>query len=160
MLYLKWQHVGRRLNYQQIFKTTNWRMYIIPTNLAYFTLHFLMKYSTFKVNVTVEENTTRWDWLDWLLAMLQKKSCQFLWMISQSNQWCFNGFSGVKSLPCCYHAQKKSLIDGSLFTEWIKEVDRKFAAQNRKITLITNVWPTHPTIYFSTTKHDLKNTTN
>ena len=52
-------------------------------------------------------------------------------------------FSGVKSLPCCYRRQKKSWMNGDLFTEWVKELDQKFAAQDRKITLIVNNYPAH-----------------
>lgn len=55
-------------------------------------------------------------------------------------------FSGVKSLPCRYRAQNKSWMDGNLFTEWVKGVDRKFAAQDRKIALIIDNCPAHPTI--------------
>ena len=32
-------------------------------------------------------------------------------------------FSGVKSLLCGYHSQKKSWMDGDLFTEWVKELE-------------------------------------
>ena len=55
-------------------------------------------------------------------------------------------FSGVKSLPCCYCPQKKSWTDGDLFTEWVKELDRKFAAQDRKIALIVVNCHAHPTV--------------
>ena len=34
-------------------------------------------------------------------------------------------------------------MDGDLFTEWLKELDRKFAAQDRKIALTVNNCPTH-----------------
>ena len=35
-------------------------------------------------------------------------------------------------------------MDGDLFTEWVKELDRKFVAQNRKIALIVDSCPAHP----------------
>ena len=57
--------------------------------------------------------------------------------------WCF---SGVKSLPCRYCAQKHSWMDGDLFTEWVKEVDRKSASQNKKIALIIYNCRTHPKV--------------
>ena len=53
-------------------------------------------------------------------------------------------FSGRKCLPCRYRSQKKSWMDGDLFTEWVKELDRKFAAQDRKIALIVDNCPAHP----------------
>ena len=36
-------------------------------------------------------------------------------------------FSGIKSFPCHYCAQKHSWMDGNLFTEWVKELHRKIA---------------------------------
>ena len=55
-------------------------------------------------------------------------------------------FSGVKSLPCRYRSQKNSWMDGDLFTEWVKELDRKYAAQDRKIALIVDNCPAHPEV--------------
>ena len=55
-------------------------------------------------------------------------------------------FSGVKSLPCCYRSQKKSWMDWDLFTEWVKELDRKYAAQDRKIALTVDNCPDHPKV--------------
>ena len=52
-------------------------------------------------------------------------------------------FSVVKSLPCPYCSKKKSWMDGDLFTEWVKELDQKFAAQDRKIILIVDNCPAH-----------------
>ena len=52
-------------------------------------------------------------------------------------------FSGVKSLPCRYHAQKRSRMDEDLFTESVKEVNWKFASHDRKIALIINNCPAH-----------------
>ena len=37
-------------------------------------------------------------------------------------------------------------MDGDLFTEWMKEPDRKFAAQDRKIVLIADNCPAHPIV--------------
>ena len=54
--------------------------------------------------------------------------------------------SAVKSLPLSLHLQKKSWINGNLFTEWAKEVDRKFLAQDRKIALNILICLAHPTI--------------
>ena len=54
--------------------------------------------------------------------------------------------SCVKSLPCHYCSRKKSWMDGDLFTEWVKELDRKFAAQDKEIALIVNNCPAHPIV--------------
>ena len=37
-------------------------------------------------------------------------------------------------------------MDGDLFTEWVKELDRKFAAQDKEIALIVNNCPAHPIV--------------
>ena len=55
-------------------------------------------------------------------------------------------FTGIINLPCRYRAQKKSWMDSSLFEEWIREQDRKFERQGRKIALIVDNCPAHPQI--------------
>ena len=55
-------------------------------------------------------------------------------------------FSGTKSLPRRYRSQKKSWMDGNLFTEWVRELDQKFAAQDRKIALTVDNCPAHPIV--------------
>ena len=55
-------------------------------------------------------------------------------------------FKGVKSIPCRYRAQAKSWMSSELFEEWIKELDRSFVVQKRKIALIVDNCPAHPTV--------------
>ena len=55
-------------------------------------------------------------------------------------------FKNVTSLPCRYRSQKKSWMDSTLFEEWVREVDVKFQTENRKIALIIDDCPAHPTI--------------
>ena len=55
-------------------------------------------------------------------------------------------FTGVINLPCRYRAQKKSWMGSSLFEEWVREQDRKFERQGRKIALIVDNCPAHPQI--------------
>ena len=52
-------------------------------------------------------------------------------------------FKGVKKKPCRYCAQKKVWINVDLFEEWVRELDRKFQRENRKIALIVDNCPTH-----------------
>ena len=40
-----------------------------------------------------------------------------------TNPWCFKN---VKFLPCFYRNQQKSWMDGKLFEEWLRGLDRKF----------------------------------
>ena len=55
-------------------------------------------------------------------------------------------FKNLKQLPCRYRGQKKSWMDSDLFEEWVREVDRKFEQQNRKVVLIIDNCPAHPAI--------------
>ena len=55
-------------------------------------------------------------------------------------------FKHVKSLPCGYRAQPKSWMSSFLFDEWVKEFDRKFEKENRKIVFIVDNCPAHPIV--------------
>ena len=55
-------------------------------------------------------------------------------------------FKGVKNVSCRYRPQPKSWISFELFEEWVKEIDRNFDAQKRKITLIIDNCPAHPDV--------------
>ena len=55
-------------------------------------------------------------------------------------------FRNLKQLPCRYRGQKKSWMDSDLFEEWVRELDRKFKQQNRKVVLIIDNCPAHPAI--------------
>ena len=56
-------------------------------------------------------------------------------------------FKGITSIPCWYCAQKKSWMDSELSEEWVREQDRTFALEGRKVALvIDNLLTTHPNI--------------
>ena len=55
-------------------------------------------------------------------------------------------FKHIKHLPCRYRCQKKSWMDSILFDEWVREVDRRFTKEGRKIILLVDNWPAHPSI--------------
>ena len=55
-------------------------------------------------------------------------------------------FKHIKSLPCHYLAQKKSWINSELFEEWVREQDKKFENEGRKVALIIDNGPAHPVI--------------
>ena len=55
-------------------------------------------------------------------------------------------FKGVKHLPCRYRNQNKSWMDSVLFEEWIREMDTKFTKEKKKVALIIDNCPAHPTI--------------
>ena len=55
-------------------------------------------------------------------------------------------FKNIRFLPCRYRNQRKSWMDGVLFEEWVREIDRKFDAEGRKIALVIDNCPSHPDI--------------
>ena len=52
----------------------------------------------------------------------------------------------IKTLPCRYRAQKKSWMDGVLFKERVKDLNKKFESKKRKVALIIGNCPVHPVI--------------
>ena len=52
----------------------------------------------------------------------------------------------LKHLPCRYRGQKKSWMDSDLFEEWVREQDKKFVCEDRKILLIVDNCPAHSQI--------------
>ena len=55
-------------------------------------------------------------------------------------------FKGVRHLPCRYHNEKKSWMDSVLFEEWVRELDRSFTTEKKKIVLLVDNCPAHPII--------------
>ena len=55
-------------------------------------------------------------------------------------------FNGVRNLPCRYRAQNKSWMDSKLFEEWVREQDRKFECEGRKVALVVDNCPAHPDV--------------
>lgn len=45
-------------------------------------------------------------------------------------------FKGVKPLPVTYKANRRAWMTSSLFQEWLLKLDRKFAAQKRKVKFL------------------------
>jgi len=48
------------------------------------------------------------------------------------------------ALPVRYEANKKAWMLTPLMEDWLKELDRKMRAQNRKILLLLDNAPVHP----------------
>ena len=55
-------------------------------------------------------------------------------------------FKNVKLLPCCWRIQQKSWMDGKLFEEWLRDLDRKFAFEARNVAFVIGNCPAHPHI--------------
>ena len=62
-------------------------------------------------------------------------------------------FKHIKSLPYLYRNQKKSWMTGELFEEWVKGLDRGFRVKDRRIALLVDNCPAHPTIEGLTNIH-------
>uniref|UniRef100_A0A1E1XRR1 Putative tigger transposable element n=1 Tax=Amblyomma sculptum TaxID=1581419 RepID=A0A1E1XRR1_AMBSC len=52
-------------------------------------------------------------------------------------------FKGIKTLPVDYTANKKSWMTREIFTDWLRKLDRKFAAQNRKVLMFVDNCTAH-----------------
>ena len=55
-------------------------------------------------------------------------------------------FKHIRSLPCCYRGQNKSWMNSELFEEWVREQDKNFEKEGRKVALIIDNCPAHPSI--------------
>ena len=55
-------------------------------------------------------------------------------------------FKHIKILPCKYKSQKKSLMDSQIFEKWVRKLDRTFQMEGRKIALLNDNCPAHPSV--------------
>ena len=55
-------------------------------------------------------------------------------------------FKHIKNLPCKYKSQKKSCMDSQIFEEWVRKLDRTFRMERRKIALLIDNCPAHPSV--------------
>ena len=53
-------------------------------------------------------------------------------------------FKHLKNLPCKCKLQKKSWMDSQIFDEWVRKLDRTFRMEGRKIALLIDNCPVHP----------------
>ena len=60
-------------------------------------------------------------------------------------------FKHIKNLPCKYKSQKKSWMDSQIFEKWVRKLDQTFRMDERKIALLIDNCPAHPSV------SDLKN---
>ena len=55
-------------------------------------------------------------------------------------------FKHIKTLPCRYRAQKKNWINGELFEELSKEVDKRFQREGMNVSMIMDNCSAHPDV--------------
>ena len=90
-----------------------------------------------EVTVFQVENTAKCDYQVWLRLTRW-------WENLDVCHW--KCFKLVCNLPCRYWSQKKAWTDGTLFDEWLHELDHKFEMQRRKVVMIVNNCPAHPEV--------------
>ena len=59
---------------------------------------------------------------------------------------CPRCFKHVRNLPCRYQSQKKAWMNGTLFEEWLHELNRKFEMQGRKVVMNVDNCPVRPEV--------------
>ena len=52
----------------------------------------------------------------------------------------------AKFLPCHYRNQRKGWMDGKLFEEQLRELDKKFSFEERNVAFVIDNYPDHPHI--------------
>ena len=111
-------------------------------NLVCSTKHCHQNLCTFEVSVVqVENSKVRLTGMAASNALGEKIP---MFVIKKSvNPRCFRH---IRNLPCRYRSQKKAWMDGTLFQEWLHELDRKFEMQGRKVAMVVDDCPAHPDV--------------
>ena len=120
-------------------------------NLRWFFLWNLTSHSIFDLRLPKEGNTEKFIILEWWQ--------QIQWVV---NYPCLSWlrlpmfiigwsklprcFKGVEQLPCRYKNQNKSWMDNVLFEKLILEMNKEFPKEKKKVILIIDNCPAHPTI--------------
>lgn len=47
-------------------------------------------------------------------------------------------FKKIKRLPCCFRNQEKNYMEETLFEEWVRYLEEKFASQEINVPLVIN----------------------
>ena len=68
-----------------------------------------------------------------------------MFVISKSKTPCC--FKHIKNLPCKYKSQKKRWMDSQIFEEWVCKLDQTFRMECRKIALLIDNCPAHPSAF-------------
>lgn len=55
-------------------------------------------------------------------------------------------FKGIKSLPVCYEANRMAWMTSDVFERWMRKLDEKFQAQQRKVVIFVDSFPSHPEV--------------
>ncbi|KAM9678556.1 tigger transposable element-derived protein 4 [Trichechus inunguis] len=55
-------------------------------------------------------------------------------------------FKSIKSLPVYYEANRKAWMTSEVFEQWMRKLDEKFQAQQRKVVIFVDSFPAHPEV--------------
>ncbi|KAK1343146.1 hypothetical protein QTO34_015921 [Cnephaeus nilssonii] len=55
-------------------------------------------------------------------------------------------FKGMKSLPVYYEANRMAWMTADIFEQWMKKLDEKFQAQQRRVVIFVDSLPAHPEV--------------
>ncbi|XP_045686721.1 tigger transposable element-derived protein 4 [Phyllostomus hastatus] len=55
-------------------------------------------------------------------------------------------FKGIKSLPVYYEANKMAWMTSDVFEQWMRKLDEKFQAQQRRVVIFVDSFPAHPEV--------------
>ncbi|EPY77151.1 tigger transposable element-derived protein 4 [Camelus ferus] len=55
-------------------------------------------------------------------------------------------FKGIKSLPVYYEANKMAWMTSDVFEQWMRKLDEKFQAEQRRVVIFVESFPAHPEV--------------
>ncbi|XP_067948756.1 tigger transposable element-derived protein 6-like [Watersipora subatra] len=55
-------------------------------------------------------------------------------------------FKNVTNLPCQYYHNKKAWMVSDIFQAWVRDFDRRMTSKNKKVLLVIDNCPSHPTM--------------
>ena len=135
--------------------TAPWTETTLPTILSRYPLENMFNGDEFGLfcqclpNKTLHLKGEKWPGgkhskirLTWLAAGNAYSDRLPMFVIGNANK--LRCFKGVRNLPCRYRAQRKSGMTAELFEEWVRQLDQKFSAANRKIALTIDNCTAHP----------------
>ena len=137
----RWLMRGRKRHFQLFCQTMSWKTITTRMNADFFISTFQIKLTSWNEKSVRKLSKIHITGMAAANAM-EDKLPKFV-IGKAKNPRCFKS---VKFLPCWYRNQRKSWMDGNLFAEWLKELDRKFLFEGRNVDFVIDNCPVHPHI--------------
>ena len=81
------------------------------------------------------------------MVLNQELGSRLQWKIVEAFKLnCYQDAYSMYEISLVDTEPKKTWLDGMIFEEWLRELDRKFARQGRVIIMIADNYPAHPEI--------------